>query len=137
MRTSFFLNPRYLCNLLIALSWLLAFSHSEERCSSKDNLLSILAPSSFYGFFWSDLISNNVETVLVSHIWISFHYNFVKFVCIYNHIIFFKPISSNWLSLSKVFTSFSIENSADEIVLSSARLCSSDSLTCKIKSFLN
>ena len=51
MRTSFFLNLKYLCNLLFALSWLLAFLYSEETSSWKDNLSSILIPSSFKDFF--------------------------------------------------------------------------------------
>ena len=39
MRTSFYLNPKDLCKLLVALCRLLAFLHS--ACSLKDNLVKV------------------------------------------------------------------------------------------------
>ena len=52
MRTSFSWNTKYLCYLLIALSWLLTFLWSKETCLSTDNLLPMLMPRRFSEVTW-------------------------------------------------------------------------------------
>ena len=129
MRNSLSLNPKYLCNLLIALSWLLAFLQSEKTCSSKDNLLSILINSSFTDFSEVTWLPSMLR---VNWLHISeFHFTIIAWNLSAFTIILFSLNQSVtiWLSLSRVFNSFSTENSADEIVLSSTKLCIYDSLT--------
>ena len=126
MRTSFSLNRKYLCNLLIAL---IGFLHSEETCSSKDNLLSIWIPSSFTDFsevIWLPSMLR-VYWLLMSE----FRFTIMAWNLSVFKIVLFSLNQSVaiWLSLSEVFNSFSTEDSADDIVLSSGKLCSSDSLT--------
>ena len=133
MRTSFSLNPKYLCNLLIALSWFICFFTFFPKlftmCSSKNNLLSILIPSSFMDFSEVTYLPSMLRVYWL-HI-SEFRFTIIVWNLSAFTIMLFSLNQSVtiWFYLSRVFNSFSTENSAAEIVLSSAELCSSESLT--------
>ena len=129
MKTSFFLNLKYLSNLLFALCWLLAFLHCEETFSSKCNLLSILMPSTFTDFSEMVWLPSMFRVCSLHISW--FYLTIIAWnLCAFTIMLFsLNPSVAIWFSLSRVFNSFSTENSADEMVLSSTKLYSSDSLT--------
>ena len=106
-RTTFSLNPKYLCNLFNVLSWLLAFLNGEETCWLPSML--------------------RVYWLFVS----KFHFTIIvrNFSAFSNMLFSLNQSVAISLSLFIVLNSFSKVHSCDEIELSSATLCSSDSLT--------